>query len=257
MENVGFEPSTVHGTIHGPGYSGAGGIERRDSTPCRRRPGLRGRLPHPSPSTGRLTSITWSVDGNVWASGAPRPTWAGSSGVFNRPYFLILNLAVGGYWPGDPTAPPSSRSHWSMDVSVTTTSDSSTGGAISGLGGKCVDVAAANSANGTPVQLYDCNGIFASGPAVDGGLRRHDPGKLGKCLDVNAGGTADGTVVQLWDCNGSVAQRWVVTAASATSSIRRPTSASTPPATARPTAPACRSGPARAALHRQEVDGSG
>ncbi|MFE2724237.1 family 16 glycosylhydrolase [Kitasatospora sp. NPDC059327] len=26
MENVGFEPGTVHGTIHGPGYSGSGGI---------------------------------------------------------------------------------------------------------------------------------------------------------------------------------------------------------------------------------------
>src|SRR5437899_11196665 len=26
MENIGREPSTVHGTIHGPGYSGAGGI---------------------------------------------------------------------------------------------------------------------------------------------------------------------------------------------------------------------------------------
>ena len=26
MENIGKEPSTVHGTLHGPGYSGAGGI---------------------------------------------------------------------------------------------------------------------------------------------------------------------------------------------------------------------------------------
>ncbi|MGY0065460.1 family 16 glycosylhydrolase [Streptomyces sp. QTS137] len=33
MENVGFEPSTVHGTIHGPGYSGSGGIGTADGTP--------------------------------------------------------------------------------------------------------------------------------------------------------------------------------------------------------------------------------
>ncbi|MDX2595516.1 RICIN domain-containing protein [Streptomyces sp. WI03-4A] len=30
-----------------------------------------------------------------------------------------------------------------------------------GLAGKCLDVAGANSADGTPVQLYDCNGTAA------------------------------------------------------------------------------------------------
>ena len=34
-------------------------------------------------------------------------------------------------------------------------------GQITGYGGKCVDVAAANSANGTAIQLYDCNGTAA------------------------------------------------------------------------------------------------
>src|SRR5205823_908279 len=33
MENVGFEPGTVHGTIHGPGYSGAGGVGAGYSLP--------------------------------------------------------------------------------------------------------------------------------------------------------------------------------------------------------------------------------
>lgn len=91
-----------------------------------------------------------------------------------------------------------------------TTSDTSTGGAIRGLAGKCVDVAGANTANGTPVQLYDCNGTAAQRWTVgsDGTIRA-----LGKCLDVTSGGTADGTPVQLWDCNGTAAQRWVVTAA--------------------------------------------
>ncbi|MBV9574067.1 MAG: family 16 glycosylhydrolase [Acidobacteriales bacterium] len=31
MENIGREPSTVHGTIHGPGYSGAKGISSKYS----------------------------------------------------------------------------------------------------------------------------------------------------------------------------------------------------------------------------------
>jgi glucosylceramidase len=83
-------------------------------------------------------------------------------------------------------------------------------GQITGLGGKCVDVAGANSANGTAVQLYDCNGSTAQRWTVgtDGTIRA-----LGKCLDVSGGSTADGAVVQLWDCNGSGAQSWQVTAA--------------------------------------------
>lgn len=72
-------------------------------------------------------------------------------------------------------------------------------GQVTGLAGKCVDVAGAGSANGTAVQLYDCNGTAAqqwSNPG-DGTLRA-----LGKCLDVVDRGTADGAAVQLWDCSG-------------------------------------------------------
>lgn len=83
-------------------------------------------------------------------------------------------------------------------------------GQITGLAGKCMDVAAAGSANGTPVQLYDCNGSNAQQWDVgsDGSIKA-----LGKCLDVTSAGTANGSTVQLWDCNGSTAQRWTVTAA--------------------------------------------
>ncbi|MEW2545563.1 ricin-type beta-trefoil lectin domain protein [Streptomyces sp. NPDC047002] len=78
-------------------------------------------------------------------------------------------------------------------------------GQITGIGGKCVDVNAASSANGTAVQLYDCNGSGAQSWTVgsDGTLRA-----LGKCMDVAAAGTADGTKVQLYDCNGTAAQKW-------------------------------------------------
>ncbi len=78
-------------------------------------------------------------------------------------------------------------------------------GAISGYGGKCVDVAGANPANGTAVQLYDCNGTAAQTwtVAADGTLRA-----LGKCLDLTSAGTANGTRAQLYDCNGSGAQLW-------------------------------------------------
>jgi hypothetical protein len=82
-------------------------------------------------------------------------------------------------------------------------------GAITGYGGKCVDVAGANSADGTPVQLYTCNGTAAQNWTVgsDGTVRA-----LGKCLDVTAAGTANGTKVQLYTCNGTSAQSWTATA---------------------------------------------
>ncbi|MGV9757426.1 ricin-type beta-trefoil lectin domain protein [Streptomyces tricolor] len=83
-------------------------------------------------------------------------------------------------------------------------------GAFVGLAGKCLDVAGGSSADGTAVQLYDCNGSAAQQWTVqgDGSVRA-----LGKCLDVAAGSTADGAKVQLYDCNGTGAQRWSYDAA--------------------------------------------
>ncbi|GAB3370841.1 glycosyl hydrolase family 18 protein [Micromonospora halotolerans] len=86
-----------------------------------------------------------------------------------------------------------------------TPSPSGRTGPITGIGGKCVDVAAAGTANGTAIQLYTCNGTAAQSWTVagDGTLRA-----LGKCADVTSGSTANGAKVQLWDCNGSGAQVW-------------------------------------------------
>ncbi|WP_405900766.1 lectin [Streptomyces sp. NBC_00727] len=208
MENVGFEPSTVHGTLHGPGYSGSGGIGAGYTLPNGQ---AFADAFHTFAVDWAPDSITWSVDGNVYQHRTPADT-NGNAWAFNKPFFLILNLAVGGYWPGDPDGNTAFPSQLVVDHVRVTTSDSQTGtgGRITGLAGKCVDVAAANSANGTPVQLYDCNGTNAQKWAVgaDGTIRA-----LGKCLDVASGGTADGTKVQLWDCNGSAAQKWAVSGA--------------------------------------------
>ncbi len=81
-------------------------------------------------------------------------------------------------------------------------------GPIIGYGGKCVDVAGANSADGTKVQLYTCNGTNAQNWTGygDSTLRAY-----GKCLDVSGASTADGAKVQLYTCNGSGAQKWTYT----------------------------------------------
>jgi len=79
-------------------------------------------------------------------------------------------------------------------------------GAIqSGIAGKCMDVNGSNSANGTAVQLYDCNGTGAQNWTAysDSTLRA-----LGKCLDATGNGTANGTKLELWDCTGGANQVW-------------------------------------------------
>ncbi|MDO0924699.1 ricin-type beta-trefoil lectin domain protein [Streptomyces sp. TG1A-8] len=57
-----------------------------------------------------------------------------------------------------------------------------------GRQGKCLDVAGANSADGTAVQLYDCNGSAVQQWTVGGGGTVR---ALGKCLDVTGDATAD------------------------------------------------------------------
>ncbi|MFD9380662.1 ricin-type beta-trefoil lectin domain protein [Streptomyces sp. NPDC059999] len=208
MENVGFEPSTVHGTLHGPGYSGSGGIGAAHTLPGGQ---AFADAFHTFAVDWAPDSVTWSVDGTVYQRRTPADL-GGRAWAFNKPFFLILNLAVGGYWPGDPDAGTTFPQQLVVDHVRVTTSDSGTGrtGPITGLAGKCVDVAGANPANGTPVQLHDCNGTPAQQwtVAADGTLRA-----LGKCLDVTAGATNDGAPVQLYDCNGTPAQRWALPAA--------------------------------------------
>lgn len=119
--------------------------------------------------------------------------------------------------PPAPTAPATVDS----DVPTTTTTTSTPvttttaaapppvpAGLITGLAGKCVDVAGANPAAGTPVQLHTCNGTGAQVWEVfpDGTVRG-----LGKCLDVAGGAVEDGALVQIGDCTGAGAQVWAVT----------------------------------------------
>lgn len=97
MENVGFEPTTVHGTIHGPGYSGSGGIGAGYGGP-NFSDGF-----HTFAVDWSANKIVWSVDGHVYQTRTPADL-GGRSWAFNHPFFIILNLAVGGYWPGDPNS---------------------------------------------------------------------------------------------------------------------------------------------------------
>ena len=91
-------------------------------------------------------------------------------------------------------------------------------GPVVGLAGKCLDVAGAQSADGTAVQLYRCNATSAQRWTVTttGTLTA-----LGKCLDVRGGVTTGPAPVQLYSCNGTGAQQWV---ARPDGSLRNPAS---------------------------------
>jgi beta-glucanase (GH16 family) len=98
MENIGREPAMVHGTMHGPGYSGDKGITGS----------------YTLPSTAFADDfhvfavewipgqVRWLVDEREYRRTTPADLPLGATWVFDRPFFLLLNVAVGGAWPGDP-----------------------------------------------------------------------------------------------------------------------------------------------------------
>jgi len=99
MENIGKEPYTVHGTIHGPGYSGGNGI------------GGPYQLVTPFADDFHVFAVEWEpgvirwlVDGKEYRRTTMADIPAGATWVYDHPFFLLLNVAVGGGWPGDPDA---------------------------------------------------------------------------------------------------------------------------------------------------------
>jgi beta-glucanase (GH16 family) len=101
MENIGKEPSIVHGTIHGPGYSGANGIGAAYTLSGGQRfaDGF-----HVFAVEWQPNVIRWYVDGILYQTRTPSDLPAGTNWVFDHSFFMILNVAVGGGWPGNPDA---------------------------------------------------------------------------------------------------------------------------------------------------------
>jgi beta-glucanase (GH16 family) len=101
MENVGNELSAVHGTLHGPGYSGAGGISAKYELTGQQR----------FSDDFHVFAVEWEpkiirfyVDRDLYSTRTPADLPAGKKWVFDHPFFLLLNVAVGGDWPGNPDA---------------------------------------------------------------------------------------------------------------------------------------------------------
>ncbi|HVG38425.1 MAG TPA: glycoside hydrolase family 16 protein [Pyrinomonadaceae bacterium] len=101
MENIGREPAIVHGTIHGPGHSGAKSISAQYSLPNKA----------PFADDYHTYAVEWEpnalrfyVDGVLYTTRTPADLPSGATWVYDRPFFLLLNVAVGGSWPGNPDA---------------------------------------------------------------------------------------------------------------------------------------------------------
>jgi beta-glucanase (GH16 family) len=100
MENIGREPGTVHGSLHGPSTSG---------------PTSDASAPFSLPAGQsfaddfHLYAVEWEpgavrffVDSNLYATFTQSQWPAGGTWAFDHPFFIILNVAVGGDWPGFP-----------------------------------------------------------------------------------------------------------------------------------------------------------
>lgn len=98
MEYLGHEPRSIHGTVHGPGYSGGNAIGREHTL-------AQGGFHlgfHTFAVEWSPQRIVWEVDGFVYHEVTPADLPGGARWVFDHPFFILLNVAVGGYWPGYP-----------------------------------------------------------------------------------------------------------------------------------------------------------
>ncbi|MFN0149394.1 MAG: family 16 glycosylhydrolase [bacterium] len=101
MEYRGQEPRVLHGSLHGPGYSGGAAVTRRYELTTAA--GFDADF-HVFGVEWDVNRITWTVDGVRYHAVTPRELPSGGRWVFEHPFFVILNLAVGGNFVGPPDA---------------------------------------------------------------------------------------------------------------------------------------------------------
>jgi uncharacterized protein (TIGR03437 family) len=98
MESLGDQPAYIHSTIHGPGYqNGIGAADFLSSGQFSNGFHIFGVVWSPN-------DVQFQVDSVTYATMTPASLPAGTSWVFNQPFFLLLNVAVGGTWSGYPDA---------------------------------------------------------------------------------------------------------------------------------------------------------
>jgi beta-glucanase (GH16 family) len=97
MENIGKEPTIVHGSLHGPGYA-PGNVTASYTLPS----GALGDGFHLYAVEWDPQQIRFYVDSRQYATFTPSNLPSASPWEFNKPFFILLNVAVGGDWSGPP-----------------------------------------------------------------------------------------------------------------------------------------------------------
>ena len=102
MEVVGSRPRTVHGTPHCPGHAGVGrGLGTSHDAAVELAADF-----HVYAVEWTADGITWSLDGTPYGTVERARVPAGAR-VFDHDFHLLLNLAIGGSWPGNSFDPAS------------------------------------------------------------------------------------------------------------------------------------------------------
>jgi beta-glucanase (GH16 family) len=94
LENIGKE-DLIHGTLHGPNYSGGNGVGGSYIDA------------EFNPQEFHVYAIEWEPDEIRWYVddvnfNVIRSTDVPGRWVYDHPFFIILNVAIGGEWPGPP-----------------------------------------------------------------------------------------------------------------------------------------------------------
>jgi beta-glucanase (GH16 family) len=110
MEERGQAPATVNGTLHAPGYSGGGALTAQYTCqvpPSCASPPCTPLCPfdedfHVYAVDVEAGQITFEVDGAMYQRIRRELLPAGSAWPYEKPFFAILNVAVGGAYVGAP-----------------------------------------------------------------------------------------------------------------------------------------------------------
>lgn len=101
LELAGSKPHKINGTLHGPGYSGTEGLTRSFELGS----GVFADGFHTFAIEWAPDGMRWLVDGQPYHARTPEGlAKQGVDWVFDRPMYIILNLAIGGFYDGAPDA---------------------------------------------------------------------------------------------------------------------------------------------------------
>jgi len=215
-----YGPTTTSSTVHGPGYSGANGIGSQFTFP----------------NGGRIDDGNYHIYGVVWTANqmqfyrdnplqpfftmTPANIPSGDQWVYNQPFFILLNFAIGGGgFPGNTDSSTPASGNVLVDYvrvyqTSSTISSSNWYSVTNKNSGSCVDDTNHGTTNGTFVQQWACGGGQTNQEwqftPTDSGYYTVTSRNTPLVWDVTggAGATGTGVKIQLWSYGGGTNQQW-------------------------------------------------